>query len=139
MPAKDKFHDAVKTALVKEQWIITHDPLNLKFGEYDQIQIDLGAEQVLGAEKDNQKIAVEIKSFLNDSALFDFHLALGQFLNYRLVLETMEPDRSLFLAIPLYAYQSFFKRDLAKAVIERYQIKLIVYDPIGAVLTEWIS
>jgi hypothetical protein len=139
MPARDKFHDAVKTALLKEQWIITHDPLNLKFGEYDQIQIDLGAEQVLGAEKDNQKIAVEIKSFLNDSALFDFHLALGQFLNYRLVLEATEPDRSLFLAIPLYAYQSFFKRDLAKAVIERYQINLIVYDPIGEVLTEWIS
>ncbi|SMH58526.1 XisH family protein [Synechococcus sp. 7002] len=77
MAAKDKFHEAVKTALIKENWTITHNPLNLKFGEYDQVQIDLGAEQVLGAEKDNQKIAVEIKSFLNDSALSDFHLALG--------------------------------------------------------------
>jgi hypothetical protein len=139
MPAKDKFHDAVKIALIKEQWIITHDPLNVKFGDYDQVQIDLGAEQVLGAEKDNQKIAVEIKSFLNDSALFDFHLALGQFLNYRLVLETTEPDRTLFLTIPLYAYQSFFQRDLPKATIERYHINLIVYDPIKEILVKWIN
>ncbi|WP_030008197.1 XisH family protein [Picosynechococcus sp. NKBG042902] len=139
MAAKDKFHEAVKTALIKENWTITHDPLNLKFGEYDQVQIDLGAEQVLGAEKDNQKIAVEIKSFLNDSALSDFHLALGQFLNYRLVLETTEPNRTLFLAVPLYAYQSFFKRDLPKAAIKQYQLNLIVYDPIKEMLVEWIN
>ena len=139
MPAKAKFHEAVKTALIKEDWTITHDPLNLKFGKYDQVQIDLGAEKILGAEKNNQKIAVEIKSFLSDSALFDFHLALGQFLNYQLVLETTEPDRRLFLAVPLYAYQSFFNRDLPKAAIKQYKISLIVYDPIKENLIQWIS
>lgn len=77
MSAKDKFHDAVKQALVKEGWKITHDPLRIKFGEEDKIQIDLGAQRVLGAQKAGQKIAVEIKSFLSDSAVFDFHLALG--------------------------------------------------------------
>lgn len=77
MAARDKFHTAVKQALIKEQWSITHDPLNLKFGEYDQVQIDLGAEKVLAAEKDGEKIAVEIKSFLSDSSIFDFHVALG--------------------------------------------------------------
>jgi hypothetical protein len=127
MSARDKFHDAVKHALEKEGWQITHDPLRIKFGEEDKIQIDLGAERILGAEKLGQKIAVEIKSFLSDSAVFDFHLALGQlahslascadagslvFLNYRLVLEATEPERILYLAVPIYAYQSFFYRDL---------------------------
>lgn len=87
IPAKDKFHDAVRHGLEKEGWQITHEPLRIQFGEEDKIQIDLGAEKVLGAEKSGQKIAVEIKSFLIDSAVFDFHLALGQFLNYRLVLD----------------------------------------------------
>jgi hypothetical protein len=139
MAAKDRFHEIVMEALIKENWTITHDPLRLKFGEYDQIQIDLGAEQVLGAEKGDQKIAVEIKSFLNDSAIFDFHLALGQFLNYRLVLEATEPQRILFLAVPVYAYDSFFQRDLPKAVISRYDLRLIVYDPDKEVITRWIS
>ncbi|MGK7939735.1 MAG: XisH family protein [Crocosphaera sp.] len=139
MGAKDKFHNAVKEALIKEQWIITHDPLRIRYSEEDQVEIDLGAEQVLGAEKDNQKIAVEIKSFLNDSAMFDFHLALGQFLNYRLVLETDEPERILFLAVPVYTYESFFKRDLPKAIIKRYELKLILYDPKKEVIERWIN
>jgi len=139
MAARDKFHQGVKQALIKENWLITHDPLNLKFGEYDQISIDLGAERLLGAEKDQQKIAVEIKSFLNDSAISDFHLALGQFLNYRFVLDQKEPERILFLAVPIYAYDSFFQRDLPLAIISRYELKLIIYDPVQEVICQWIS
>jgi len=44
--------------------------------------------------------------------MYDFHLALGQFLNYRMTLEKNEPDRVLYLAVPLDAYQSFFQRPL---------------------------
>lgn len=81
MSAKDRFHEAVKKGLQKEQWVITHDPLRIEFGKEDEVRIDLGAERLLAAEKAGEKIAVEVKSFLSDSALFDFHMALGQFLN----------------------------------------------------------
>ncbi|MFM2431796.1 MAG: fdxN element excision controlling factor protein [Cyanobacteriota bacterium] len=43
MPAKDLFHDAVKAALVKDGWTVTHDPLTLKVGKKD-LFVDLGAE-----------------------------------------------------------------------------------------------
>jgi hypothetical protein len=76
MPAKDLFHDAVKRAFEKDGWSITHDPLHLRVGQID-MYIDLGAEQVLAAERDNQKIAVEIKSFLRTSTITDFYVALG--------------------------------------------------------------
>ncbi len=139
MSARDKFHYAVKQGLEKEGWVITHDPLRIEFGEEDKISIDLGAEQLLGAEKSEQKIAVEIKSFLSDSAIFDFHLALGQFLNYRLVLEETEPERLLYLAVPIEAYESFFYRDLPKASIKKYQIKLIIYDSVNEAIIKWIN
>ncbi|WP_374108410.1 element excision factor XisH family protein [Nostoc sp. XA010] len=35
MAAKDIFHDAVKRALEKEGWLITNDPLFLRFGGLD--------------------------------------------------------------------------------------------------------
>ncbi|MEH2242869.1 MAG: element excision factor XisH family protein [Nostoc sp.] len=35
MPAKDIYHDAVKNSLIKEGWIITDDPLHLKWGQKD--------------------------------------------------------------------------------------------------------
>ncbi|MEG4248937.1 element excision factor XisH family protein [Microcoleus sp. Pol10D4] len=96
MAARDLFHDAVKEALQKEEWEITADPLILKI-QGVKFEIDLAAEKILAAEKLGQKIAVEIKSFLNNSAITDFHLALGQFLNYRLALQIKEPDRTLYL------------------------------------------
>ncbi|RUS96161.1 hypothetical protein DSM106972_088320 [Dulcicalothrix desertica PCC 7102] len=76
MPAKDRFHDAVRQALIKQQWIITADPLIIKIEEV-QLDIDLAAERILAAEKSERKIAVEIKSFLRTSAITDFHVDFG--------------------------------------------------------------
>ncbi|MDZ8257775.1 XisH family protein [Nostoc sp. ChiQUE01b] len=139
MSAKDLFHEAVKKGLQKQQWIITDDPLRIEFSKQDEVRIDLGAERLLAAEKAGEKIAVEIKSFLSDSALLDFHLALGQFLNYRLVLEASERERILYLVVPIAAYESFFQRNLPQASVRQYRIKLIVYDPVNEVIVKWIN
>jgi hypothetical protein len=138
MAAKDRFHTIVRIALEKEQWKITDDPLRLDIGG-TKFEIDLGAEQLLGAERGKEKIAVEIKSFLSDSPLTDYHAALGQFLNYRLALEISEPTRILYLAIPITAYESFFRREFTQISLEKYQIKQIIYDPIQEVITQWIN
>nr|WP_174764137.1 element excision factor XisH family protein [Anabaena sp. UHCC 0253] len=98
----------------------------------------LGAQQLLAAERDQEKIAVEIKTFLSDSPLTDYHAALGQFLNYRLALEISDPTRILYLAVPVVTYETFFKREFAQISLERYQIKQIIYDPIEEVILQWI-
>ena len=136
MAAKDRFHDAVKQALQKEEWVITADPLILKIDQV-KFEIDLAAEKVFAAEKAGQKIAVEIKSFLNTSAITDFHSALGQFLNYRLGLQMNEPDRILYLAIPLDIFESFFQERFTQEAVRQYQVKLIVYEPVQEVIIEW--
>ena len=136
--AKDIFHDLVKDGLEKEGWTITDDPYRIEL-EKVNFQVDLAAEKIIAAQKDNQKIAVEIKSFLNPSAVTDFYGALGQFLSYRLVLRTIEPDRILFLAIPLDAYEDFFQSTFAQLAINEYQLKLIIYDSEQGGLTKWIQ
>lgn len=136
--AKDIFHNIVKKALIKENWVVTDDPLRLKVGVIT-FQVDLGAEKVIGAEKAGQKIAVEIKSFLNPSTITDFYNALGQFLSYRLALEKNESDRILYLAVPVDVYESFFKFDFTQSAIQSYQIFLIVYDPSQETITQWIN
>ncbi|MEH2177441.1 XisH family protein [Nostoc sp.] len=137
MPAKDKFHAVVRIALEKQQWKITDDPLRLEVGG-TKFEIDLGAEQLLAAERGEEKIAVEIKTFLSDSPLTDYHAALGQFLNYRLALEISDSNRILYLAVPISVYEAFFKREFAQISVERYQIKQIIYDPIQEVIVQWI-
>ena len=96
MAARDIFHDGVKQALEKAGWRITHDPLSLQIGGVE-MYIDLGAEQLIAAEKDGEKIVVEIKSFVAVSAIYEFHLAIGQYRNYQLALLQEDPERVLYL------------------------------------------
>ncbi|MHC5780036.1 element excision factor XisH family protein, partial [Nostoc sp.] len=99
MSVKDIFHNTVKVALEKDGWKITHDPLFFKLSEQIRIKIDMGAQKLISAEKDEQKIAVEVKSFIGVSAISEFHTAVGQFLNYRVALEQKDSERVLYLAI----------------------------------------
>jgi XisH protein len=138
MAARDLFHNAVRNGLQKESWMITADPLSLKFGD-TRIYIDLGAEKIVAAEKGEEKIAVEIKTFGSDSVVFDFHVAIGQFVNYQVVIENKDPDRTLYLAVPQEVHNTFFQSLLAQSVIQKYQIKLIVYDPESEVITKWLK
>ncbi len=108
MPQKDLYHDIVAEALIQEGWIITNDPLHLAYGGRN-FYVDLGAERLLAATKDNQKIAVEVKSFIGVSERFQLELAIGQYNLYRDVLSENEPDRSLYLAIPDFAYSEYFQ------------------------------
>lgn len=138
MPAKDKFHELVKTALQNQGWIITHDPYHIDLGFVD-FYIDLGAEQLLAATKDNEKIAVEIKTFLAPSTILEFHTAVGQFINYRIALEYDDPERTLYLAVPLDIYKRFFTYSFIQMVIERNQIPLLVYDTEKEEISQWIK
>ncbi len=122
MPAKDAFHNAMRSALVKQGWTITHDPLYIEFEDVP-LYVDLGAERLLAAVRGRDKIAVEVKSFLSDSAVSEFHAALGQFLNYRMALSELEPDRILYLAVPNDAVTiAFLLNDLLKK-----QLRLMIY------------
>jgi hypothetical protein len=136
MSTRDLFHQAVRTALEKQQWLITHDPLELQF-EGSKVKIDLGAERLIAAEKGEERIAVEIKSFASNSAVSEFHTALGQFLNYQIMLEETESQRVLYLAVPEETYISFFQTRLARIAVERHKVKMIVYNPVKEVIVKW--
>ena len=57
MPARDIYHDAVRAALETDGWTITHDQLIIEWGGRD-LFVDLGAEELVAADKDGRKIAV---------------------------------------------------------------------------------
>ncbi len=90
--ALDKIHDAVKNALIKDGWTITADPYRIEFEEY-RLYADLSAERPIAAVRGNEKIVVEIKSFLNRSSVTDFENALGQYLIYRRLLSKQNLKR----------------------------------------------
>ncbi|MFB2896500.1 XisH family protein [Aerosakkonemataceae cyanobacterium BLCC-F50] len=127
MSAKDIFHNTVRYALEKDGWTITNEPLFLPASQEVTMKVDLAAQKLISAEKGNQKIAVEVKSFVGLSAISEFHTAVGQFLNYQVALDKLEPERILYLAIPKDIYQEFFTDSFVQEVVKRYQIKLLIF------------
>ena len=138
MPAKDLFHGAVKRSLQNDGWDVTNEDYRLAFGGVD-IGVDIAAEKLICAERENQKIAVEVKSFLKASTISEFHSALGQFINYRVVLRYQDPDRTLYLRVPINIYESFFKLEFTKIVIYEQELKILVYNPETEVIEQWLN
>jgi hypothetical protein len=74
MAAKDFYHQQVREILIAEGWLITHDPYFIQLGKLRGF-IDLAAE-LLAAEKDTQKVAIEIKYFVGLSNLNESQIQL---------------------------------------------------------------
>lgn len=104
MSRRDNIHEKVKKALENEGWTITHDPYPVKIGR-KSTEIDLGAERVLAAMRGTEKIAIEVKSFIQSSTITAFYHALGQFELYERALKISDPERTLYLALPHEAYE----------------------------------
>jgi hypothetical protein len=131
------YHKAVRQALVKDGWTITHDPLALSFGVHN-LYVDLGAERVLAAERAGEQIAVEIKSFVGKSAVADMEQALGQYLLYRSLLQRHEPARRLVLAVPVDAFETILSTDLGRVVREDYTLSILVFDADQEIIRQWL-
>ena len=138
MSARDIFHNLVKLALQKDGWTITHDPLTLKIGRRSPM-VDLGAEKLLAAEKEQEKIAVEIQSFLNPSPLKDLENALGQFILYSKILSQNEPDRTLYLAVNRPVFNEIFSEEVGQLLLETTELRLIVFNSKTDEVIKWIT
>jgi hypothetical protein len=124
--------------LIKDGWTITHDPLRLSWGGKD-LYVDPGAERLLAAEKGQQQIAVEIKSFLGPSPMTDLERALGQYAVYRAVLAEREPNRQLYLAVPQDVVRDLFEEPLGPLVLRNQLARVVGFGPDAEVIVRWMS
>ncbi|HSF72295.1 MAG TPA: XisH family protein [Microcoleus sp.] len=138
MPAKDIYHNEVKNALLKDGWTITADPYFIKY-EDAELYADLAAEKPIAAQRQGQKIVVEIKSFIGRSLMYDFHGALGQYMVYRNLIQLTEPEYKLYLAIDDIVYKNFFQRNSIQLITKENKLLLIVVEMEKEEILQWIN
>lgn len=139
MPARNLYHDAVVDALKSDGWTITDDPLTLPVGERN-VHIDLGAERAAGAERVGVVlIAIEVQTFIGRFPVADLQQAVGQYVMYQSVLESLDPNRRLFLAIPEGADDGIVSEPLGQLTLARVAPRLLVFDSAGRRIVRWIS
>jgi hypothetical protein len=139
VPAKNIYHDAVVHALTADGWTVTDNPLRVSFGGKD-LYVDLGAERLtIAAERGNERIAVEIQSFLNPSPVRDLQEAVGQYDIYRALLTRTEPGRRLYLAVPRRVYLGLLTEEFGQFIITQLQLRLLVFDHQQKKVIQWIN
>ncbi|MEZ4511572.1 MAG: XisH family protein [Chloroflexota bacterium] len=143
MPQRDSIHYNVREALLKDGWQITNDPYVISYGERF-LFIDLGAtgnetmSQFIGAQRQDRRIAVEIKDFRGRSAIESLEQAIGQYMLYQLLLAQVDPAREIYLAISDVVYDEIFSEPIGKLVIDELPMRLVVIDLQQTEVKQWI-
>jgi Holliday junction resolvase-like predicted endonuclease len=136
MPARDLYHNAVRSALMREGWEILADPYRIQYKDVD-LYADLAAERPIAAEREGQKIIVEIKSFVGRSLMTDFHNAVGQYMVYQMLLQETAPEYDLYLAIDDITYKNFFGREGIDFLVQSSRIKFFVVNIDEQEIVQW--
>jgi hypothetical protein len=68
-----------------------------------------------------------------------FEKALGQYRLYHTMLNRLEPQRVLYLAIRNEAWQGFFQRPAVQDVLTDNNVLLIVFDEQREEILQWIK
>ena len=137
MPTQDLYHDVVRNALRKDGWRITHTALQLKAGRESRGG-EIWEGQLLVAEKDERKIAVAVNSFVGRSNLADVTQTFGQLALSRSRLQTMAPERVLYLAVRQATYSACFAGTEGALLLEKEHMQLIVFDPGAETIVQWV-
>lgn len=125
--ARDKIHQAVKNALINDGWTILADPFKIEYKEFE-LSADLAAEHAFSAERGEQKIVVEIKTFGGRSFVKDLQQALGQYEIYHDILVENILEYDLYLGVSDSVYNTFFQQQATQLIVQRHQMKLLVVD-----------
>ena len=138
MPRKDRIHEAVKNALVKDGWTITDDPYRIVFEDTD-VYADLRIVKTEAGTTLQRTLVIEIKGFTGDSPMHNLENALGQYELYRIYLKSVAPTEKLYLAISASTYNEQFVRPAFAIIIAEKSLPILVVDTEREEVVQWIN
>lgn len=138
MARRDIIHDAVKNALIKDEWEITADPYRIIYKDAT-LEADMKADKLLVASRENLSIIIEVKSFLRRSFIHEFLAACGQYQAYRFLLQEKGQTEQVYMAVSHEVYQREFRKDVVQLLMKRFALHLLVVDIEQEVIWKWIK
>lgn len=134
MPVKDRYHDAVVHALVKDGWTITKEQFRLDSGKR-HLWIDIRAEKAA----QSLTILVEVKGFENIRSALDYLAnTIGQYILYQAVLHSIRDESALYLAVPEAAHKGILSEEIGQLALQIASVRLLVFNPETEEIIQWI-
>jgi hypothetical protein len=138
MCARNIYHDAVKSALIKDNWAIAAAPYLIQCEDID-LSADIADARLIAAEREGQKIVVNIECFVGRSLMTDFHLAVGRYKLYQMLVEKTAREYELYLAIDDITYDNFCQREGIDFLVRSSLIKIFVVNVDEEEIVQWIG
>lgn len=136
MPNQDRYHAIVLRCLQKGGWVIVKEQEFISIGTDDEtnrrLYIDIKARR-----DDAQLVLIEVKG-LERSPVHELMELLGQYLIYQLALDYLSITIPLYIAIPQDAYQDILQHVLGQEMMARYNVPLLIFDPISEEIIQWM-
>ena len=63
--------------------------------------------------------------------------ALGQYILYQNIIEEIEPDRTLYLAVHEEVFLTVFEESLGRMIIAKNHLKLLIFNRTEEVIVKW--
>jgi hypothetical protein len=134
MPAKDKYHDQIISALQRDGWTIEAEHYHISIGTMGIFP------DILASRGEQQKILVEIKGFYDRySFTAQFAEAVGKYLLYRDAIDLVGLQMPVYIAVPQSAWETLLQRQIAQRMILQYQIRLMIVNIDKEEITQWID
>jgi hypothetical protein len=133
MPAKDRYHDTVKRALVKDGWEITDEQITLPLDDR-YLWVDIEA-----AKEGSGIILIEVKE-LDEvrSPVEAFALAIGKCVLYRIAIESSGIEAPLYLAVTQASFDNILSETIGQAARARISMSVLVFDAKREEIIRWI-
>ena len=138
MSTRDFYHNAVKSALTKDNWAIVADPYLIQCQDIN-LSADISDSRPIAAEREGHKIVVDIECFVGRSLMTDFYLAVGRYKLYQMLVEKTAPEYELYLAIDDITYDNFCQREGIDFLVRSSQINIFVVNIDEQEIVQWIS
>ena len=132
----DRHHFVVLRCLEKAGWSIIKEQEYISIGTHNdtnrRLYLDIKAQR-----NDEQLVLIEVKG-LEQSPVHELMELLGQYLTYRMALDYLSIEIPLYMAVPEVAYENIFQHVLGQAMINRYAIPLLIFDPVREEIIQWM-
>lgn len=133
MPAKDAHHNIVVNALKKDGWDVTGEQVRLIIADR-WMWIDIQADKI----DEKLSVLIEVKGFENISSPIAYlHSVVGQYMVYRVVLDYLEWEHPLYLAVPDHAFNDILSEEIAIEVIKRVSMKILIFSVEREEIIQW--
>ena len=126
--------DALKNALIKDEWTITHAPLHIDYAGHE-IACGLAAQKQ--SDNGDTHIAVQFADLSPSLPMDALCQAMGKYAIRDCILHSQEPTRALYMAVSRKMYELMMAEEIGEITLRTKGLRFLIFDGDLEIILHW--